>query len=373
VTLERDFTELFGDAPQGIWSGPGRVNLIGEHTDYNDGFVLPFAIDRSAKAAVRLRPAGIVRCASRQRGSVPVVTSLDDLVPGSVTGWPSYVLGVAWALLERGVELSGFDLLLDSDVPIGAGLSSSAAMETATALALTELVGADVDCKTLARICHRAETAFVGAPVGVMDQVVSACAMAGSALLLDCRSLDAEQVPFDPTALDCELLVIDTRASHSNTDGAYAERRASCESTAVALGLRALRDASYEQVADARRARHVVSECQRVLDTVEALKVGDAAAVGALLLASHVSLRDDFEVSCPELDVAVDAAMAAGAHGARLTGAGFGGCAIALVPTAGADDVAQGVRAAFAQRGFDRPDIFTVSAGPGATRLDVPA
>jgi galactokinase len=373
VTVVDGFAELFGELPSGVWSGPGRVNLIGEHTDYNDGFVLPIAIDRRASVAVRLRADRLVQCASRQRASTPVVTSLGDLHPGSVTGWPAYVLGVAWALMADGVDLPGFDLLLDSDVPIGAGLSSSAAIETATALALSDLVGALYDRTTLALTCHRAETTFVGAPVGVMDQMVSACATPGMAMLLDCRSLETTDVPFDPTTLGAELLVIVTGAGHQNNDGAYAERRAACETAAAQLGLRALREASYDEVAHLPRARHVVSECARVLAMVDALKATDAVAVGSLIQASHVSLRDDFEVSCPELDVAVESALSAGAHGARLTGAGFGGSAITLVPAGSAPDVARTVQEQFAARGFSRPEIFAVTAGPGADRHDLPA
>ncbi len=369
MNLAQHFQQLFDAPPTGIWSGPGRVNLIGEHTDYNEGFVLPFALDRTAKVAVRLRRDRLVRCASRQQGGEVVVTSLGDLVPKACGSWPAYLLGVAWALAEQGVTMRGFDLLLDSDVPMGAGLSSSAAVETAIALALNDLLGLGLDRMALAMACHRAETEFVGAPVGVMDQVVSACATAGSALLLDCRSLETTQVPFDPARLGCSLLVIDTGAAHANTDGGYAERRASCEKAAAQLGLPALRDATSDQVADEPRARHVVSECTRVLATVVALKAGDVAAVGALMLASHASLRDDFEVSCDELDAAVSAAMSAGAHGARLTGAGFGGSAIALVPEQQVDAVITAVQDAFAARSFATPEIFTVSAGPGAQRV----
>jgi galactokinase len=359
------FAKLYGEPPAGTWSAPGRVNLIGEHTDYNDGFVLPIAIDRRASVAVRLRTDRIVRCASVQRAGV-VEHDLGDLAPGSVDDWPAYVLGVAWALAQDGVRLPGFDLLLDSDVPVGAGLSSSAAVETATALALTELVGHELDRRELALLCHRGETGFVGAPVGVMDQMVSACAVAGSALLLDCRNLEITHVPFDLAALGCVLLVIDTRAPHRNTDGAYADRRASCEKAAAHLGLPALRDASPDQVADDPRARHVVSECARVLAAAAALSRGAVEELGALMLASHRSLRDDFEVSCTELDLAVDAAMRVGARGARLTGAGFGGAAIALVPTELAATVSTCVRGAFADQRLAEPDIFAVSAGPGA-------
>lgn len=368
MTPARRFEALYGRPPSGTWAAPGRVNLIGEHTDYNDGFVLPIALDRTARVAVRLRDDDVIRCASVQQGDDVTTTSLGSLVSRGCGSWAAYVAGVAWALAEHGVRVSGFDLLLDSDVPVGAGLSSSAAIETATGLALAELLDAPLTRLELALVCHRAETGFVGAPVGVMDQVASACASAGHALLLDCRSLEVEHVPFRPQDWDCELLVVDTGAPHQNNDGAYAERRASCERAAADLGVKALRDASPDQVADLPRARHVVSECRRVLSAAEALRDGDAARLGQLMLASHVSLRDDFEVSSPQLDLAVTSAMGAGAHGARLTGAGFGGCAVALVPRHRSGKVAMAVADAFADRAFDPPDVFPVAAGPGATR-----
>ena len=363
------FEELFGGSPAGTWAAPGRVNLIGEHTDYNDGFVLPIALDRRARVSVRLRDDSTVRLASVQRDGTVATAHVEHLRTGGDDDWSAYVLGVAWALDERGLRPPGFDLLLDSDVPVGAGLSSSAAVETATALALIDLMDVAMEPLDLALLCHRAETGFVGAPVGVMDQVVSACARPGHALLLDCRSLEVTHVPFDPSALGCELLVVDTGSAHENNDGAYAERRTSCERVAAELGLAALRDAEPEQVADRPRARHVVNECNRVLSAVEALRTHDAAALGELMLASHVSLRDDFEVSSPALDLAVEAAMSAGALGARLTGAGFGGCAIALVVPGGAPAVTDRVEKAFADQGLAPPTTFLAAAGPGATRV----
>lgn len=372
MSAGEQFREVFGEEPALVWVAPGRVNLIGEHTDYNEGFVLPLAVNRRASVAVRSRPDRVIRCWSRQRGGEPVSAHLDQLAPGQVRDWTAYPLGVAWALQERGLVIGGFDLVLDSDVPIGAGLSSSAAVEVATASALVDLHDLPMDRLQVALACHHAETSFVGAPVGVMDQVVSACATEGSALLIDCRSLELTAVPFDPAAMGCELLVIDTGAAHANVDGAYAERRAACLSAASDLGLPALRDADAARVAAHPRARHVVAECTRVLAAVEALKASDAERLGALLLASHVSLRDDFEVSCPELNTAVDAAMGAGALGARLTGAGFGGSAIALVPTGATRQVEDAVRESFAAQAFSPPEIFAVTAGPGAHRQPLP-
>jgi galactokinase len=361
------FAGLFGHEAVGVWSAPGRVNLIGEHLDYNDGLVLPFAIDRSAIVAAAPRSDRLVRIASVQQDDL-VEADLDDLVG---VGWASYVVGVAWALDEHGVDLPGFDLLVDSDIPLGAGLSSSAGLEIATALALTHLAGVELAPLDLALVCHRAETGFVGAPVGVMDQVVSACATEDHALLLDCRSLETTQVPL--AVPGCELLVIDTRVRHDNTDGGYAERRASCERAAKLLGVKALRDVTSLEgselpATELRRARHVVSEIARVRGAVDALRAGDTVALGAHMQASHRSLRDDFEVSCLELDLCVDAALAAGALGARLTGAGFGGCVIALVPEHLVADVTAAVHRAFGPTQLE-PLVLSVRPSAGAGRI----
>ncbi len=366
MELRARFEDLYGRRPAGIWGAPGRVNLIGDHTDYNDGFVLPFALDRRAYAAVALRTDDVVRCASLQRNGEVVATSLGELARGTGTSWASYVLGVAWALAERGVETSGFDLLLDSQVPVGAGLSSSAAVETATVLALTELLGTSLQPLDLALVAHRAETAFVGAPVGVMDQVASACAVDGHALLLDCRSLEMTHVAFSPERLGCALLVIDTRVKHQNTDGAYAERRAACLRAAAELGLDALRDAAPEQVVDRPRARHVVSECARVLAAADALDAHDAESLGRLMLGSHASLRDDFEVSTPELDAFVETTRENGSLGARLTGGGFGGCAIVLLPAPETEALEASVRRKFHDERFEEPAFYDFQPSHGA-------
>ena len=348
-----------------MWDGPGRVNLIGEHTDYNQGFVLPFAIERRARVSLRLRDDHVIRCASRQRGDEIETASGHDLQPGTRGGWVSYVLGVTWAL---GADV-GFDLLVDSDVPIGAGLSSSAALEAATAIALNDLLELGRTPAQLAMACHAAETEFVGAPVGVMDQLVSLGAVEGHALLIDCRSLQVEPVPLNLSELDCALVVLDTGVAHENTDGAYAERRAACEKAAADLGVPALRDASAEEVADRPWARHVVTENARVLAAVDALQARDPHRLGALMTASHTSLRNDFAVSSQQLDIAVDAAVAGGAHGAKLTGAGFGGSVIALVPADRTSRVTAVVERALAAAGFAAPKSFSVTPGPGAARV----
>jgi galactokinase len=380
------FADLRGGEPDGVWFAPGRVNLIGEHTDYADGFVLPVAIDLGVRVAAARRRDGRLRCWSRQQGE-PLDLPLDALGPGRVDGWAAYPAGVAWALAEAGVALGGADLVIDGDVPAGAGLSSSAALECATALALAELFGSDdsrLDPVALARVAWRAEVEAVGMPCGVMDQMISMLARPGRALFLDTRTLAAEQVPMSAGAGGAgtgpvpSLLVIDTGEAHSLVEGAYAERRAAVERAAAVLGVPALRDASPELVESAaarlgepglRRARHVVSENARVLEAVALLRAGQLDRVGPLLVASHASLRDDFEVSSPRLDTAVEAALAAGALGARMTGAGFGGSALALVPAGLDGEVAERVAEAFEAAGFERPVVIPVRASGGARRI----
>jgi len=371
------FRERTGRDPDGVWAAPGRVNLIGEHTDYNDGFVLPLAIDRLVLAAAGRRDGGRLRLWSLQSGP-PADLELAWIGPGRVGGWAAYPAGVAWALARAGVEVGGADLVVDGDVPAGAGLSSSAALECATATALADLAGAGLDPTALAGVARRAENEVVGVPSGVMDQMVSMLGRAGHALFLDTRSLAAEQVPLPLAAAGLCLLVLDTRAGHRLVDGAYADRRAACEAAAAALGVPALRDATLAQVEaaaatlgaeGAARARHVVTENARVLEAVALLRSGDLDRLGPLLAASHASLRDDYEVSSPELDTAVEAAMDAGAAGARMTGAGFGGSAIALVRAELAGRVGDRVREAFAAAGFAPPEVAPVAAADGARRL----
>ncbi|MGP0222727.1 galactokinase [Paenarthrobacter sp. NCHU4564] len=376
--LTARFRETFGSAPDGVWQAPGRVNLIGEHTDYNEGFVLPFAIDKTAKVALRVRDDSNVRLLSTFGGHGVVEADLAGLEPGSGEGWARYPLGVAWALQEQGIDIPGFDLLLDSDVPLGAGLSSSHAIECAVITALNEITGAGLGAEQLVIATQRAENVFVGAPTGIMDQSASLRGAKGHAVFLDCRDQHVELVPFDAEASGLVLLVIDTKVSHSHADGGYASRRASCELGAEVLGVRALRDVGLEALEDAaglldeitlKRVRHVVTENDRVLQTVEALAATGPASIGALLDASHVSMRDDFEISCPELDIAVDTARANGAIGARMTGGGFGGSAIALTPVGKEQQVRDAVVVAFSEAGFMAPDIFTVTPAAGALRL----
>ncbi|WP_048876911.1 galactokinase, partial [Saccharomonospora saliphila] len=328
-TAARVFTETFGRAPDGVWSAPGRVNVIGEHTDYNDGFVLPMALPQGVLAAAGRSAEPRVRVVSRQEPGAPERFDL-TVRPGAVTGWPSYVAGVVWSLRSAGFDLGGVDLVVDGDVPAGAGLSSSAALECAVAGALADLFDLDPDPGELARLAQRAENDFVGMPCGVMDQMASMRCTAGHLLFLDTRSLATDQVPFDPGARGRTLLVVDTRAPHRLVDGEYADRRRACEKAASLLNVRSLREISTDalpemlpRLADEtqrRRVRHVVTENERVLRTVELLRAGETDGIGPLLSASHASLRDDYEVTVPELDTAVEAALGAGALGARMTG-----------------------------------------------------
>lgn len=372
------FTREFGTSPAGVWQAPGRVNLIGEHTDYNEGFVLPFAIDRTARVAVGPRADSTVRLLSTYGDQGTVTASLDSLEPGSAKGWTKYPLGVMWALRERGIDVPGIDLLLDSDVPLGAGLSSSHAIECAVVTALNDLTGAGLAAEDMVLATQRAENDFVGAPTGIMDQSASLRGAKGHAVFLDCRDQNASLVPFETEPAALVLLVIDTKVQHSHADGGYASRRASCELGAEVMGVKALRDLQVGDLEEAsglldavtfRRVRHVITENDRVLQTVERLSAEGPGAIGALLDASHASMRDDFEISCPELDLAVDTARANGAIGARMTGGGFGGAAIALTPVAAEQAVRAAVVQAFAGAGFTAPDIFTVSPAAGARRV----
>ena len=376
--LAAAFESAFSHAPDGVWSAPGRVNLIGEHTDYNEGFVLPFAIDRAAGVAVRLRTDSTARLLSSYGDQGVVTVDLDTLSHDTMTGWTAYPLGVVWVLRQMGVKLGGFDLYLHSTVPTGAGLSSSAAIECAVASAFNELSGAALSANELVLVGQRAENEVVGAPTGILDQSASLLATDGHAVFLDCRTQESTLVPLDLAASGLLILVVDTKVSHAHATGGYAARRASCELGAEVLGVAALRDVAAADLPEAaglldaetfRRVRHIVTEDQRVLDTVAVLGSAGPAAIGELLTASHASMRDDFEISCAELDLAVDTALANGALGARMTGGGFGGSAIALIPAAAESAVRDAVMAAFAGAGFGAPDIFAVSPAPGARRI----
>ena len=375
------FTMQYASAPQGVWHAPGRANLIGEHTDYNDGFVLPFALDRGTFAAAAPHRDAVLELTSRQaagRGAGAlgrVEIPLDSMAPGSVTGWAAYPAGVVWALRKAGYPVPGARVAVDSYLPQGAGLSSSAALECAVALALTELAGLDVVRQELAAIARRAENDFVGVPTGIMDQSAALLCQAGHALLLDCRSGEADSVPLDPALSGLALVIIDTRARHALTESGYGARHIECEEAARALGVRTLREVSglesLSALADPvlrRRARHVITENQRVLETAALLRRGKVDGIGRLLNESHASLRDDFEISWPEADVAVDAAVGAGALGARMMGGGFGGSVIALLPQDGAA-VHEAVRAAFRGRGWPDPGFLNAPPSSSARRL----
>ncbi|MDQ6849267.1 MAG: galactokinase [Actinomycetota bacterium] len=358
-----------------VWTAPGRVNLIGEHTDYNDGFVLPLALPLGVTARVTRRDDDLLRVTSSGFPDA-VEVELSQLRPGVVEQWAAYVAGVVWALRRAGCELGGADVALDSDLPVGAGLSSSAAVECAAAGALADVYGCELSKSELVRLCHQAENDFVGVPSGVLDQSASVLCRAGHVLFLDARSLQARQVPLPLVEQELTILVIDTRAAHRLADGEYAKRRAECERAAARLGVASLRDVTdlddaLAQLDDdemlRRRARHVLTENARVEHTVEMLESGaDVRTIGALLTESHVSLRDDFEVSCAELDLAVRASLAAGAHGARMTGGGFGGSSIALVERASADEIGRVVAAAFEDAGLREPRVFAAVASDGA-------
>ncbi|MGV9394229.1 galactokinase [Streptomyces olivaceus] len=379
-TVGERFRELYGAEPEGVWAAPGRVNLIGEHTDYNDGFVMPFALPHTAVAAVSRRDDGILRLHSADIAAGPVELRVADLAPGADKAWTAYPSGVVWALREAGHELTGADVHLASTVPSGAGLSSSAALEVVVALALNDLYSLGLRGWQLARLCQRAENVYVGAPVGIMDQTASACCEAGHALFLDTRDLSQRQIPFDLAAEGMRLLVVDTRVKHSHSEGEYGKRRAGCEKGAALLGVDALRDVPYadldaalERLGDEeeirRLVRHIVTENERVERVVSLLESGDTRAIGPVLVEGHASLRDDFRISCPELDLVVDTALAAGALGARMTGGGFGGSAIVLVEAAGVEPVTRAVRDAFAAAGFKTPRTFEAVPSAGARRM----
>jgi len=380
------FRERFGGEPDGVWLAPGRANLMGEHTDYNEGFVLPFALGQGVTAAASRRVDRRLTVCSRQEPEDTVEVDLDGLAPGGVTGWAAYPAGVAWALEAAGHRLPGACIAIDSDVPAGAGLSSSAALECATALALTSLAGLDVPRAELVTIARRAENEFAGVPTGIMDQSASLLCRAGHALLLDCRTLETSQVPFDPAAGGAGLLLINTRARHELADGEYGRRRAECEEAARRLGIRSLRDltdlADIGSLTDPvlrRRVRHVVTDNQRVLEVVALLRASSPSAdtyreIGRLLTQAHVSLRDDFEVSWPEADAAVEAAVGAGASGARMIGGGFGGAVLALVPAAGggpgSGPVRDAVTAAFARHGWTAPEFLDAVPSDSARQVN---
>jgi len=372
ASIARSFEEIYGRKPEVIAEAPGRVNLIGEHIDYSEGLVLPFAIANRAHAAIAARSDGLVRIASHQRKEKIFSIDISDVKPGSKGDWEKYVLGVLWSL---GIT-SGVDILVDGTVPSGAGLSSSAALECSVAVGLNTLFALNRSKEDLARATQKAENDYVGMPCGIMDQSVSLMGQAGSALLLDCRDLTTESIPFDVASAGLELLIIDTQAHHALVDGGYAERRAACESVAGKLSIPSMRHLTLEVLETNRekltatefiRARHAVTEIARVLEAVTALRASDFATLGKLINASHASLRDDYAVSCPELDVAVAASVAAGAMGSRMVGGGFGGSAIALIKASDVQKTKDAVLAAFEAKGFKKPRFFTSLPSAGAS------
>jgi len=369
--LASKFQEVFGTAPELIASAPGRVNLIGEHVDFLDGFVLPFAISDATTVAIARTSNNKIRCASIQKKGVVSSVDCKDIAPKTGEAWTRYPIGVLWSL---GID-TGLDILVDGQVPLGAGLSSSAALECAVATAINELFNLGLSLPELARAAQRAENVYVGMPCGIMDQSVSLMATEGNALLLDTRDLSIEQIPFDIAPLGLELLVIDTQVHHALVDGGYAERRASCEKAIADLGITSLRDISISDFVSRKselddktylRAFHGVTEMQRVLDAVALLKSGDLVGFGGIVTAAHISLRDNYTVSCPELNLAVDTALKFGALGSRMIGGGFGGSAIALIKAKDSELIKSEIKSGFMKARFKSPRFFSALPSAGA-------
>jgi galactokinase len=373
------FRDRFGAEPAGRWAAPGRVNLIGEHTDYNEGYVLPFALPQRVVAAAAHADDARWTVCSDFAGDVISFGADEVAAPGVLTGWAAYVAGVVWSLRDAGFDVPPARIALASDVPVGAGVSSSAALESAVLTALVDLGGLNLPVEARPALAQRAENVYVDAPTGIMDQSASIRCREGHALFLDCRSLHVEHIPFDVAAAGLAVLVINSNAPHQHVSGEYGARRAACERGARILGVRALRDvtageldAALKRIDDEtirRRVRHVVTEDERVLDTVALLRDNAVSAIGPVLTASHASMRDDFEITVDQVDLAVEVALAAGAYGARMTGGGFGGCVLALVDADAATTTAEAVVTAYADRGFTAPDSFVAVPGPGAARL----
>lgn len=378
LMLASKFAEIFGKQPDLIASAPGRVNLIGEHVDFLDGFVLPFAISDVTTVAISKNSSKVIRVASIQKGGEITTVDISKIAPMTGEPWTRYPIGVLWALGHEALS-SGLDILVDGRVPLGAGLSSSAALECAVATAVNELYGLNLSLPELARIAQKGENVYVGMPCGIMDQSVSLMATQGNALLLDTRDLSTEQIPFDIAPLGLELLVIDTQVHHALVDGGYAERRASCEKAVADLGITSLRDISVSEF-EARkseldsktyiRAYHGVTEMKRVLDAVVLLKSGDFVGFGEIVTLAHQSLRDNYTVSCPELDLAADTANKFGALGARMIGGGFGGSAIALIKARDSELIKSEIRGAFMASKFKAPRFFSALPSQGAAVIN---
>ncbi len=369
--LASKFQEVFGTLPDVIASAPGRVNLIGEHVDFLDGFVLPFAISDATTVAIAKNSSNRIRCASSQKKGAVITINCTDIAPKSGEAWTRYPIGVLWSL---GID-TGLDILVDGQVPLGAGLSSSAALECAVATAINKFFNLGLTLPELARAAQRAENIYVGMPCGIMDQSVSLMATEGNALLLDTRDLSIEQIPFNIAPLGLELLVIDTQVHHALVDGGYAERRASCEKAIADLDITSLRDISISEFVARKpeldektylRAFHGITEMQRVLDAVTLLKAGDFVGFGEIVTAAHISLRDNYTVSCPELNLAVDTALKFGALGSRMIGGGFGGSAIALIKAKDSDLIKNEIKSGFMKARFKSPRFFSALPSAGA-------
>lgn len=372
----RGFTETFDADPGGVWFAPGRINIIGEHTDYNEGFVLPFALDRGVVAAAELSNDGMVRLISDQTGPVSfAISDVDRAGPGL-----GHAESAIWAATGSGIEVPGLRVFVSSTVPIGAGLSSSSAFICGLLVAINDLTGHDATPTDLAVTAQRAETDGVGVPIGAMDPMVCMLSRQGHAMLLDCRSLEYEHIAFEASTPDTEteILIVDTRTERTLAAGEYAQRRRACQDAAAALGVASLRDASVQVLEEKsddldevsfRRARHVLTENARVLQAVERIRDADVAGLGKLLDESHQSLAADFDVSSSALDLAVEVCRDSGAYGARLTGAGFGGCVIGLFPAGSSRDVEAALTKAFLARVMSPPRVLPGISGPSAGRV----
>jgi galactokinase len=375
-SARRGFEATYGSAQSGVWFAPGRINVIGEHTDYNDGFVLPLALDRGVAAAAALSDDGRVDLVSEQFGSRSfALEGLSRRGPGM-----GHAESAVWAATTAGMEIPGLKVYVSSTVPAGAGLSSSSAFICALLVAANDLTGSGEEARKLALTAQRAETDGVGVPIGVMDPMVSMLSQQGHALLLDCQSLEFEHVPFRATTPggDAEILIVDTRTERNLAAGEYGKRRRECERAASLLGLNSLRAASasfLEEMSGVldevslKRARHVVTENARVLEAVKRLREDDMAGLGNLLDASHRSLAEDFEVSSPALDLAVEVCRDAGGYGSRLTGGGFAGCVIGLFPSSSLPAVDASMTKAFSSRRMDQPRVLLGISGPPAGRV----
>ena len=373
--VKQHFTSHFGEAPAFIVRAPGRVNLIGEHTDYNDGFVFPLALDRATYIALRPRVDRQVFAISLDMDD-EASFALDDLPAPKDARWLDYLVGVAWALQERGYDINGWEGVVSGDVPIGAALSSSAALELVTARAFYEVSDFDWDAADMAKAGRAAENEWLGIKTGIMDQMISAAGIKDRALLIDCRSLETFSALLPPGT---SVVILDTGTRRGLVDSAYNERREQCEAAARHFGVAALRDvdiAHFEAKAHEldplirRRARHVITENARTLAARDAMNAGDAESLGKLMIKSHISLRDDFEVSSDALNAIVDCANAeASCYGARMTGGGFAGCAVALAAADDADAFGEQVSACYIKATGNQPAVYVTGAGAGANTV----